>query len=78
LQQNIALLTNQKTPIIPHILGSNEKALAASEKLSQLGFLVPAIRYPTVPRNSARLRISLSAVHSESAILDLKKHLAAL
>lgn len=78
LQQNIALLTNQKTPIIPHILGSNEKALAASEKLSQAGFLVPAIRYPTVPRNSARLRISLSAVHSESAILDLKKHLASL
>jgi 8-amino-7-oxononanoate synthase len=78
LQQNIALLDHQKTPIIPHILGSNEKALAAAEKLAHAGFLVPAIRYPTVPRNTARLRISLSAVHSEASILELKKHLATL
>lgn len=84
LQQNIALMTEstvasgQRTPIIPLILGSNQNALAAAEKLTQAGFLVPAIRYPTVPRNTARLRISLSAVHSEAALLALKEQLAQL
>jgi 8-amino-7-oxononanoate synthase len=78
LQCNIALLAAQTTPIIPHILGSNEMALAASKQLAQAGFLVPAIRYPTVPRNSARLRISLSAAHSHDDILHLKDLLGKL
>ncbi len=68
LQQNISLLSSQSTPIIPKILGSNEAALAASLTLEEAGFLVPAIRYPTVPRGSARLRISLSASHPRAAI----------
>ncbi|MES2440631.1 MAG: 8-amino-7-oxononanoate synthase [Verrucomicrobiota bacterium] len=64
LQHNIALLSQNQTPIIPKIMGSNEAALAASSTLDQAGFLVPAIRYPTVPRGTARLRISLSAAHT--------------
>ena len=71
LQQNIARLASQSTPIIPKVLGSNEAALAAAADLEQAGFLVPAIRYPTVPRGTARLRISLSAAHSAEAILRL-------
>ncbi len=72
LQQNIAQLAHQTTPIIPRILGSNSAALAASLALEEAGFLVPAIRYPTVPRGSARLRISLSAAHPEAAIEALR------
>jgi len=63
LQRNIGLLSGSGTPVIPWITGSNESALAASRALEKEGFLVPAIRYPTVPRGKARLRISLSATH---------------
>lgn len=57
--------------IIPIILGSNERALAAAEQLLQQGFLIPAIRYPTVPRDQARLRLTLSAAHSEDQIQSI-------
>jgi len=68
LQQNIARLSPHRTPIIPHVLGTNERALSSASALEQAGFLVPAIRYPTVPRGTARLRISLSASHSAASI----------
>ncbi len=71
LQQNIARLSTKLTPIIPKVLGSNEVSLFASTALEQAGFLVPAIRYPTVPRGTARLRISLSAAHSMETIDSL-------
>lgn len=74
LQKNIALLAAQATPIIPKILGSNEAAIAASLRLESDGFLIPAIRYPTVPRGSARLRISISAAHPAEALESLKSH----
>ncbi len=77
LQQNIAQLSPNRTPIIPRILGTNEAALTASAALEQAGFLVPAIRFPTVPRNTARLRISISAAHSHETITALAKHLPA-
>ncbi len=59
---------NSLSPIIPKIIGHNEQALSASEKLREAGFYVPAIRYPSVPRGTARLRITLSAAHSEEQI----------
>jgi 8-amino-7-oxononanoate synthase len=64
LRHNIARLSHGDTPIIPQILGSNEDALSAAARLEAAGFLVPAIRFPTVPRGTARLRISVSAAHS--------------
>ena len=76
LQKNIALLSPHSTPIVPVILGSNESALAASSELEQSGFLVPAIRFPTVPRGAARLRISLSAAHSLDPVRLLASKLA--
>lgn len=76
LQQNIAEIASRGTPIIPIVLCSNEDALAASAVLEQAGFLVPAIRYPTVPRGTARLRVSLSAAHPPEAIAQLKAELA--
>lgn len=64
--------------IVPVILGENETALAASARLLERGFLVPAIRYPTVPRGSARLRITLSAAHWPEDVEALKTALAGL
>ena len=52
------------TPIQPLIIGGNSEALQISNALRERGFLIPAIRPPTVPKGSARLRISLSASHS--------------
>ena len=66
------------TPIIPKIIGENRSALAASDSLLKSGFLVPAIRYPTIPRGTARLRITLSATHSPENLSDLKEALALL
>lgn len=63
------------TPILPYILGGNEAALVASRRLEEIGFLVPAIRYPTVPRGTARLRVSVSAAHGASAITGLRQAL---
>lgn len=75
LQQNISRLSSGTTPIIPKILGTNEAALAAATALEDAGFLVPAIRYPTVPRGTARLRISLSAAHGTEAVEELAAEL---
>ncbi len=56
------------TPIQPVILGTPEAALNAQKALFEAGFWVVAIRPPTVPAGSARLRITLSAAHSESQV----------
>lgn len=61
-------LMDSTTPIQPMVLGSAEAALSASTKLAAAGFRVTAIRPPTVPQGTARLRITLSAAHSESEI----------
>ncbi len=57
-----------QSAIFPIILGSSERALSASVHLAAMGFYVPAIRYPTVPRDRARLRVTLSAKHSPEQI----------
>jgi 8-amino-7-oxononanoate synthase len=51
------------SPIQPLLLGSNASAMAASTALREQGVIVTAIRPPTVPVNTARLRLSLSALH---------------
>jgi 8-amino-7-oxononanoate synthase len=66
-----ARLLPSDTPIQPLLIGSNEAALAAGAALEQAGIWVPVIRPPTVPRGTARLRISLSAAHSESDVAAL-------
>jgi len=61
-------LTPSVTPIQPLILGEPQQALAASRALRAQGILVPAIRPPTVPAHSARLRITFSAAHSAAHV----------
>ena len=59
------------TAIQPLVIGANADAVALSEQLAQRGLLVPAIRPPTVPQGTARLRISLSAAHSADDVRRL-------
>ena len=66
------------TPIQPLLIGGNEAALAASQALLDRGMLVAAIRPPTVPVNAARLRITLSAVHTQDEVAQLITALHAL
>lgn len=75
LHQNLMLLAAglnlavvPQSAIVPLILGSEESALAEAARLFEAGFFVPAIRYPTVPRNTARLRITVSAGHEAEEI----------
>lgn len=58
-------LMASETPIQPILAGTSEQALAWSRMLEEQGILVTAIRPPTVPEGSARLRITLSAAHSD-------------
>jgi len=71
LREAEAGLTPSDTPIQPLILGTNPRAMGASAALRERGLLVPAIRPPTVPEGTARLRISLSAAHTEQDISQL-------
>ena len=69
-------LGDSPTPIQPLLLGSADRALAVSEALLEAGFWVPAIRPPTVPEGTARLRITLSAAHEEFHVDRLLETLA--
>jgi 8-amino-7-oxononanoate synthase len=60
-----------KTPIQPLIVGDNRAALDLAEGLRSRGIWVPAIRPPTVPEGTARLRIALSAAHSVEHVDEL-------
>lgn len=71
-------LLGSDTPIQPLLIGGNREAVALSEKLAARGLLVPAIRPPTVPQGSARLRISLSAAHRPEEVAELAATLGEL
>jgi 8-amino-7-oxononanoate synthase len=66
------------TPIQPLLIGSNAATLAASQALLERGMLVAAIRPPTVPVNAARLRITLSAAHTQAEVAGLVAALQSL
>jgi 8-amino-7-oxononanoate synthase len=73
LQLKTWRLMPSETAVQPLVVGSNHAAVSLSEHLQAQGILVPAIRPPTVPVNTARLRISLSATHTESDVIQLAK-----
>lgn len=56
------------SPIIPVLCGTEERAVRAAEELLTRGILVPAIRPPTVPVGSSRLRVTLSAAHTDDDV----------
>jgi 8-amino-7-oxononanoate synthase len=66
------------SPIVPIVLGEEDRAMAASAALLDLGLLVPAIRPPTVAPGTSRLRIALSAAHTDEQVDRLAKALADL
>jgi len=67
--------TASSTPIQPVILGSNANALTVAKLLDEAGYWIPAIRPPTVPVGSSRLRITFSAKHSVDDLRELMKTL---
>lgn len=71
-------LADSPTPIQPLLAGSAERALAWSAALESAGLLVTAIRPPTVPTGTARLRITLSAAHTDTDLERLLEALAGL
>lgn len=60
-----------QSAILPIILGSSRKAVEAMKQMGEAGYFVPAIRFPTVPRDTARLRVTLSARHTPAQIKGL-------
>ncbi|HEK1691968.1 TPA: 8-amino-7-oxononanoate synthase [Pseudomonas putida] len=69
-------LMDSPTPIQPILIGDSAQALRLSQMLRERGLLVTAIRPPTVPAGSARLRVTLSAAHSEAQVQLLLNALA--
>jgi len=71
-------LGDSRTAVQALVIGANDEALAVMEGLRARGLWVPAIRPPTVPEGTARLRIALSAAHTEADVQRLLQALAAL
>jgi 8-amino-7-oxononanoate synthase len=64
-------LTEPQSPILPILLGDSGRAMAAEQALFEKGFLVTAIRPPTVPEGTARLRFTFSAAHRDKDVQAL-------
>jgi 8-amino-7-oxononanoate synthase len=64
-------LPEAQSPIVPLVIGPEEETLAASRLLVENGFLVAAIRPPTVPAGTARLRFTFTAQHPDDEIARL-------
>jgi 8-amino-7-oxononanoate synthase len=71
LKLQFAKLPFSQTAIQPIMIGDNANTLAFSEALRERHMFVPAIRPPTVPRGTSRLRVSLSAAHTADDLFDL-------
>ncbi len=75
LDESLAATSRQTSdtisPIFPIIIGDEQRAFLLAETLMAQGFLAPAIRYPTVARGSARIRIALSSSHSAEQVSAL-------
>ena len=88
LRANVALFVSElarhgirargETPIVPVVVGDEQAALDASAALEARGFLVPAIRYPTVARGAARLRVAIMSAHEPAQLRAAAAALAEL
>lgn len=73
LEDRLRLLTDRlrprhPSPIVPIVLGEEDKAVAAATNLLGRGLFVPAVRPPTIPPGSSRLRVTLSAAHTDDEV----------
>ncbi|MEO6913702.1 MAG: aminotransferase class I/II-fold pyridoxal phosphate-dependent enzyme, partial [Candidatus Baltobacteraceae bacterium] len=59
---------DNRTPIVPVVLGEERRAIAIATHVFDLGIYAPAVRPPTVPEGTSRLRVSLRADHTEAQI----------
>ncbi|MFL6648404.1 MAG: 8-amino-7-oxononanoate synthase [Sulfurifustaceae bacterium] len=71
-------LAESATPIQPVIFGAAKRAVAAARQLRARGFLIPAIRPPTVPEGTARLRITFSSLHTDEHVDRLLEALSSV
>jgi len=71
-------ITTSETPILPLRFGAEASALRVSGQLAERGYFVPAIRPPSVPKGTSRLRITLCANHSRDEVEGLAKELSGL
>jgi len=76
--QSLLDLATPASAILPIVIGNENEAVQASAELLDSGFLVPAIRFPTVAKGSARLRVTLTAGHAKQDIESLAKALSRL
>jgi 8-amino-7-oxononanoate synthase len=67
-----------RSAIVPILIGDEAQAMSLSATLADKGFLVPGIRFPTVPRGSARLRVTLSAAHQIDDVVSLREAIKTL
>lgn len=77
IDRSLPLKVLEETPIRSIVIGSNKKAVNLQNYLRNKGFFVGAIRPPSVPHNTARIRISLNCFHEEVEILNLLNHVYA-
>ncbi len=86
LWQNVArlrpasngLASTGRSAIIPIRIGDEAKAVAAAAALREQGIFIPAIRYPTVARGAARLRLTVTAAHTQADLDQLRAALRSL
>lgn len=71
ISKGLSLISTDETPIKSILIHDNTKVLALQKYLLEKGFYVSAIRPPTVPKNLARLRISLNSQHTQSEMMQL-------
>jgi 7-keto-8-aminopelargonate synthetase-like enzyme len=64
----LGIKNESRSPVIPIVIGEEAAAVERSQKLFEQGVFVPAIRYPTVPKGKARLRVTVTAGHSREDI----------
>lgn len=74
--QSCGVAVNSETAIIPIMIGDEGTALKVAEELLAQGYMIPAIRYPTVPQGTARLRAALMATHTESELAEAAEAIA--
>jgi 8-amino-7-oxononanoate synthase len=65
IQADISTCLTAQGPIVPVMLGDPERTVSIGERLKQKGFLVAAIRPPSVPAGTSRLRVTFTAAHTQ-------------